>query len=608
MRVVSRSDFEQVLARLSQSRELGFDTETTGLSESDRLFSAIIADAEESFYFNFQDYPGVDPQLVLPREWIIRLQGVFSNPETIVYIQNAKFDMRMIAKEGVRLDCQVVCTEAMGRVLQNNHMSYRLADQAPRHLGEEKDKSVDEYIKKHRVYTKYRVPGKKKQLQQPHFDRVPFDIITKYGGHDAYLHRKLGRHLVAEIRKKEDLEAVAANEQRLTKTCFRIERTGIKIDRSFTERALAHEDNLRRKAAEAFRDLVGVEYRDEKKLLCDVFTKAGEVIPKTVKGNDSLTDDVLATFKTPAAKAVQLIRTHEKLIGTYYSSFLALATKEDLIHADIRQAGTETGRFSYREPNLQNVPKEDEAPELNRPYPVRGCFVPREDFCFVMIDYAQQEYRMMLDYAGQMDLIKAVMAGADVHQATADLTGLTRKQAKNLNFAILYGAGPAKMAAMMGVSEREARNLRDQYFMKLPFVEMFIRKVITVGRTRGYVRNWLGRRCHVSSPEFAYVLPNHLIQGGCADVVKVAMNRLDDYLADKRSRMVLQVHDEILYEVHKTELDIVPHLKGIMETIYPSRNGMKLEASVEHSWKSWAARDKEKGFPCLSSTVENRVS
>lgn len=602
VQLVTKDKFDEIVSRLSLPGEYGTDTETTGSSESDSLFSVIIADAEDSYYFNFNsspdhlgDYPPDD--CILPREWIIKLQPIFNNQEQIHYIQNAKFDMRMLAKEGIKFYCQIRCTEVSGRVLQNNLLSYRLKDQAPRHLGEHKDEAVDFYIKTHKLETKYRVPGKKKILSKPHFDQVPFDIITKYGGHDAYLHRKLGRYFTEAIGKNKDIARVAENEWRLTETCFRMERLGVKIDRQFTSDGLKHEVNLLEKSKSAFAALCGEKFDGSKTQLIRVFTAAGEKIPKTVKGNDSLTDDVLSTFKTPAAKAVQLIRTHEKLISTYYSSFLALATESDLIHADIRQAGTETGRFSYRDPNLQNVPKEDEEPEINRPYPVRGCFVPRPDYCFVMIDYSQQEYRMMLDYAGQMDLVRAVMAGADVHQATADLTGLTRKQAKNLNFAILYGAGPEKMASMMNVSIAEAKSLRERYFMKLPFVEMFIRKVIRVGRERGYIRNWLGRHCYISSPEFAYVLPNHLIQGSCADVVKAAMNSLDNYLADKKSRMVLQVHDEILFEIYKDELEIVPEIKKIMESIYPARNGIILEASVEHSWKSWAAKDKVKGFP-----------
>ena len=602
MQVVTKSNFDEVVNRLSAPGEYGVDTETTGLSESDSLFSIIIADAEDSFYFNFNQSPDhlgdlPDDEVILPRDWIVKLQAIFDNSESTHYIQNAKFDMRMLAKEGIELKGNIICTEVSGRVLKNNYMSYRLADQAPRHLGEHKDQAVDFYIKAHKLETKYRVEGKKKILSKPHFDRVPFDIISKYGGHDAYLHRKLGIHLVSETRKNKDIERVAENEWRLTKTCFRMERLGVKIDREFVTDGLQHELNLLENSKAAFRDLCGENYDGSKAQLIRVFSSAGEKIPRTEKGNDSLTDDILSKFKTPAAKAVQLIRTHEKLISTYYSSFLTLATKEDLIHADIRQAGTETGRFSYRDPNLQNVPKEDDYPEILRNYPVRGCFVPRPDYCFVMIDYSQQEYRMMLDYAGQMDLVEAVMAGADVHQATADLTGLTRKQAKNLNFAILYGAGPEKMASMMNVTVFEAKSLRDRYFVKLPYVESFIRKVIRVGKERGFVKNWLGRHCYISSPEFSYVLPNHLIQGSCADVVKVAMNRLDDYLANKKSRMVLQVHDEILFEIHKTELDIIPEIKGIMESVYPSRKGIVLEASVEHSWKSWAARDKIKGLP-----------
>jgi len=191
------------------------------------------------------------------------------------------------------------------------------------------------------------------------------------------------------------------------------------------------------------------------------------------------------------------------------------------------------------------------------------------------------------------------MGGADVHQATADLVGITRKLAKTLNFAVLYGSGADKMAAMLGISVSEARRLKAHYFANLPYVERFIFQVRNVGRSRGYVRNWYGRHCHIARPDWAYILPNHLIQGGCADVVKIAMNRCDDFLLEKkaRSRMILQVHDEILFEVHKNEIDLVPELQKIMEDVYPGRNGMRLEGSVEWSAKSWSAKDKRKGLP-----------
>lgn len=602
--LVSRNNFLEVIERFSNPGFYGLDTETTGLREDDSLFSVILSDADDAYYFNFNDLPDhlgtqAPSDLILPREWIIELNKITRNKDTTVFIHNAKFDMRMLAKEGIVFDCRVACTYALARVERNNHFggnAYSLAACAKR-IGEAKDETVAEYVDKNGLYTKVSIPGKDSQDKLVHYERVPFGLISSYGLKDGHLHRKLGLHLWESISGQPELVPVAENELRLTKTCFRMERVGVLIDRAYTSKGLSYEQQRLHRAKEQFLELTGRPYDNSKKTLLEVFTEAGEKIPMTANGNHSLTDDVLDDMVAPAAKAVQEIRYHEKRISTYYSSFLHLADRDGRLHADCRQAGTETGRFSYREPNLQNIPKEDEDADLAAPFQIRGCIVPSPGFFFVPIDYKQQEYRMMLDYAGEKALISAIMAGADVHQATADMVGISRKQAKTLNFAILYGSGAEKLAGMLNISINEARQLKDRYFSKLPRVENLIAQVRGAGQRRGYIKNWLGRRCHISDPSFAYILPNHLIQGGCADVVKVAMNRLDDFLADRKSRMVLQVHDEILFEVAYEEVGIVPELQRIMEDVYPSRNGMKLEASVEYSFKSWSAKDKIKGMP-----------
>jgi DNA polymerase-1 len=327
-----------------------------------------------------------------------------------------------------------------------------------------------------------------------------------------------------------------------------------------------------------------------------VFDAAGEKYPLTDKGNPSFAAEVLEGMESPVASIINQIRHHEKRAGTYYSSFLHYADRSNVIHQDMRQAGTETGRFSYRDPNLQNVPKEDEEEDQATPFHVRESFIPRPGHFYYSIDYKQMEYRMMLDYAGEMKLIAAVMDGMDVHQATAELVGILRKHAKTLNFAILYGAGVDKIAKMLGMSKKEALELKMLYFEKLPRVHQFMRRVTKQGESRGFIFNWMGRRCHIAQRDWAYILPNHLIQGGCADVVKAAMNRIDDYLETFQTKMLLQVHDELLLETPFNESELALPIKMIMERIYEPQNGMILEASVEHSLKSWGFRHKQKGF------------
>ncbi len=384
---------------------------------------------------------------------------------------------------------------------------------------------------------------------------------------------------------------VYENEKRLVKTCLGMEAKGILIDPDYVTRALEYERRQCEQAKKDFEADTGRAYKDSRKLFAEIFDERGERYPKTAAGNPSFAADVLETIDTPTTRLIQRVRDHEKRAGTYYSSFLHYSDSHSRIHANIRAGGTKTGRFSYSNPNLQNVPKEDDEADLKKEYVVRGSFIPSPGNVFVSLDYDQVEYKLMLDYAGEKALIKRVMDGEDLHQATADLVGISRKSAKTLNFAILYGAGIDLLAVNLGIKRREAEELRRKYFAKLPKVKHFIKKVMGVGEARGFVVNWMGRHCHINHRDFSYTLPNHLIQGGAADVIKVAMNQIDDYLKGKPAFMAVQIHDDILHEVDRNALDIVPHIRKVMESVYKPRNGMYLTVTPEVSEKSWAYRD-----------------
>jgi DNA polymerase-1 len=373
----------------------------------------------------------------------------------------------------------------------------------------------------------------------------------------------------------------------------------MKINRPYVQEALQYTETQALKARREFGELTGIEYQDSAGVFKKAFQKFDIELPLTRTGKPCTNKQVLDALENPVADKIREIRSYEKLAGTYYSSFLFFADEHDFIRANMRQGGTETSRFSYSDPNLQNCPKEDEEEDRDKPYIVRRSFIPPPDFCLVPIDYKQQEFRMMLDYAGERELIAAIMNGVDVHEATAQLMGVTRKFAKTLNFGLLYGMGAAKLAKALKIPLEEAYELRALYFAKLPRVQALIRGVMNTGSQRGYIWNWFGFRNHLSSPEYAYVLPNHLIQGGCAQVIRVAMVRLDAYLRTNRLRsaMLAQVHDELLFQVHKDELHHVPELQKIMEAVYQPKNGLVLECSVEHSWKSWGKFDQVKGYP-----------
>lgn len=241
--------------------------------------------------------------------------------------------------------------------------------------------------------------------------------------------------------------------------------------------------------------------------------------------------------------------------------------------------------------NCQNMSADDENQE--EAYPVRRAILPPPGFSLVSIDYSQQEYRLMLDYAGEMAIIEQVLGGADIHQATADMMGVSRKYAKTLNFALLYGSGVANMADLLGVSENQARDLRNLYFSRLPNVQKFIKRVVKTAEARGYVYNWAGRR-YFSSRDMAYKMPNRVIQGGGADIIKIAMVRIHELLKPYKSKMVLTIHDELGFYIHDDEHHLVPEIEKIMCSAYPAKH-LPLTVSVSHSYKSFG--DLQDGPP-----------
>lgn len=618
--IVKKSEFANCVKRFTKPGWYGADTETTGLKESDTLFSLILADEEGACYFNFNDRPDhlgqrAPDDYILPRQWLEEFGAVFENLESLFFLHNAKFDLRMLTKEGLSVLGTVHDTEVLERVIKNNylgHKPYSLGSVAKRY-GCDKSDAVDEYIKKHGLITKVRVPGKKKLFEEKHFDRVPFSVIAPYGETDGTIVRRIG---IAQKRKLEEIDAttppnrptiapLVINEYLLTKACHRVERTGIKINRKYTEDALAHTQAESLKRQQEFTAMTGIVFEDNAKAIAESFKAAGIELPRTRTGKPCTNKATLDGLHNPVADKIREIRTLDKLASTYFSSFTYFADPvTDLIHANMRQGGTETMRFSYSDPNLQNIPKEDDEEDKLKPFIVRKCFEPlNADWCLVPIDFKQQEYRMMADYAGETQLIDAIMMGEDVHDATARLLGITRKQAKTLNFGLLYGMGGAKLAHALKIPLEEALYLRAQYFRKLPNIQRFVRNVMRNGEDRGYIFNWFGFRSHIARREFAYVLPNHIIQGGCAQVVRIAMVRLDDYIRKHqlRSRILVQVHDELLFQVHKSELHHVVEFQDIMENVYVPRNNMKLDCSVEHSWISWGKWDQTKGVPNVTA-------
>lgn len=652
--VVNKDNFSSVLDSLNKQAQLGqllaLDTETTGLFpyQGDRLFSLIIGDKEETYYFNFLDYPDLttkeEKNCVLDRSLLAKFEPVFSTPKSAWALHNAKFDMHMLAQENLFLKGHIHDTQIAGRLIENNldfDSGYSL-DALAKRIGLKKDDAVEKYISEHKLKSKKTVAGKEFTIL--HYDQVPWQIMFPYGQKDAEITRKLAVHQIRKLKEMADAPTPAKqtigdlyqDECDLLKVVFEMEREGIKVDRGYCLRATNHESEFAIKKIEEFKQLTGFEFTDSGKSLSQVFTKFKLHYPVTEKGNPSFTKESLEDIKHPVAKLILEIREASKRGTTYFQNYIRFMDSEHKIHAQFNQAGTETLRFSSSNPNLQNIPKRG---DIEAKFPVKGAFIlDSKDFCYVGMDYSQMEYRMMLDYAEEMEMIEKVKAGLDVHDATVQMLApyaeITRDYAKTINFMTLYGGGPPKLclkifnpihtetilkeifalhfykgrsgefiAHLKGLNDeqvehdleelRQAQSLRNAYFQALPKVEKFIKLVRDVAEKRGYIHTWAGSRLRYSEG-LHYKAPNGLIQGGCALVVKKAMNACHGLLQGQKSKLLAQIHDELLFKIHKSELSIVPELKKAMIEAYPHTH-LAMDVSVGHSWESWGSM--QKGFP-----------
>jgi len=611
MNVTSES-FEKTLTYLSGHDWLSLDTETTGLRpyHGDRLFSVVIATSgEESFYFNFNEYEDIDPLpdtckkglfefLALPRKW---------------FLHNAKFDMHMLLQEGVRLSGFIHDSMIVGRLLENTRQGFSLKSLL-KDIGLEKDDGVKKYIEENKeCRSVVRSEHRKANETLLHYPLVPFEIMHKYASMDGCGTYALGRaqrqaleDACREIPPGATTPLQAYNiEAELLKVVVEMEHKGVQVDMDFCKRAAAYELSREKTAQEKFKEITGTDFVNSSKTFTPIF-EGKEELTYTEKGNVQFSSDVLEDYKSPEAKLILEARKH-KSSANFYLSFLDYASKRGVIHAYFNQSGTSTGRFSSSSPNLQNLTKE-EGKTLEQEFVVRRAFVPRADYFFALADYDQMEYRLMLDAAKANDLIDKILGGLDVHQATADIAGITRKEAKTVNFGILYGQGKKALAESLGISIDAAEGIKSKIFDASPEIKTWIDTVVAAAKMkRRTIKNWCGFLLRYHPYSFmaggkeifvdpAYKAPNGWVQGGCAYVMKLAMIKIHQYLADKKSSMVMTIHDELVLEVHKEEVYILPKIKEIMESIYPSKR-LPLTTGMEHSFKSLA--DKVDGCPSL---------
>ena len=576
-----------LLTLLKNSGEIALDTETTG---TDPIEAELVG-----FSFSVKEKEGYYIPAPADKEQAIALVGKFKDilqDESILKIgQNIKYDYIMLKRYGV---------EIKGKMFDTMIAHYLLQPEQRHNM---------DYLAE--VYLKYKtIPiedliGKGKSQRSMRTVELP--VICEYASEDADVTLRL-KNVFAPMLKSESLEKLFDEiEMPLVRVLAEMEMVGVRIDKG----ALAESSEmLKGKIAETERkifDVAGMEFNiGSPKVVGEVLfdiLKVDTNAKKTKTGQYSTSEETLEKLadKHPVISLILEYRGLKKLLTTYVDSLPLLVNKEtEKIHTSFNQAVASTGRLSSSNPNLQNIPIRG---EIGRE--LRRAFIPDQGAWFFSADYSQIELRIMADLSGDENMLEAFRSGVDIHTATAakiyhvpieEVTRDMRSKAKTANFGIIYGISAFGLSSRLNISRSEAKELIDGYFRSFPAVKEYMEKSINEAREKGYVETLFGRKKMLPDINSkngvvrGYAERNAInapIQGTAADIIKIAMVKISDRFEAEnlKSKMILQVHDELNFNVADDEKDIVKEIVvSEMENACKMKVPLTADCGFGHNW------------------------
>ena len=556
--VDSMEEMEKLAANILTFGFVSLDTETTSVDAmSAKLVGLSFAMKEGEAYYvpvpQHEEWTGEDFEKTLKVVNIFK--KVYENDQILKIGQNIKYDMMVLANYDIQLE---------GKMFDTMIAHYILAPELRHNM----DYLAEVYLKYKTIHIDALIGSGKKQRSMSELD--PKEVY-EYAAEDADVTLKLKNILEKELHEKGLYQLFEEVEMPLVPVLARMEMNGARIDEAslaetskvFTERMETIEQEIREVAGQ---ELNISSPRQIGELLFDQLKIDSK--PKKTKTGQYVTDEatlLALKSKHPVVEKILDYRGYKKLLSTYIDALPQLVNpRTGHIHTSYNQAVTATGRLSSSNPNLQNIPIRDENGKE-----VRKAFIPDEGELFFSADYSQIELRLMAHLSQDKNMVEDFNSGHDIHQATAakifkvpieEVTSTMRRKAKTANFGIIYGISAFGLAERMEESRGEARQLIDDYFATYPGVKEYMDKSIEKARQLGYTQTLLGRRCQLpdinsrNAVVRGYAERNAInapIQGTAADIIKVAMIRIDKRMREEglRSKMILQVHDELNFSV-----------------------------------------------------------
>ncbi len=579
-------------AELARQKTISVDTETTNLWPrwAEIVGYSFAWKEDEAWYIPVrapEGDPCLDPDTVLEK-----LRPILEDESIEKIGQNLKYDYVVLRSAGVRLAGIAFDTIVASYLLDAGSRNHTLDELARRYL-------------QHQTITIKELIGSGKN--QKRMDEVPVAQICEYAAEDAIVPLWLKPILEKKLAAAELDGLFHKVEMPLVEVLAELEYTGIRVDvdclktlsRRLGQRLLALESEIYQIAGHDF------NIASPKQLQQVLFDELNlPVVKKTAKTGPSTDAEVLEELARQHALPARILdyRQVAKLKGTYVDALPGMVLPATgRVHASFNQVVAATGRLSSSDPNLQNIPVRTEAGRE-----IRSAFIPGEEgWLLLAADYSQIELRVLAHYSGDENLCEAFRRDEDIHARVAgqvygvelkDVTPEMRRQAKAVNFGVIYGQSAWGLAKQLGIDKEEAARFIDAYFAGYPGIEGFLDRVLVECRRMGFVKTILGRRRAIEGvrPDAGRqrnlaerTAVNTVIQGSAADLIKLAMLAVRRRLAQEglQARMLLQIHDELVLEVPKAELDTVARLvRQEMEAACPMAVPLKVDVKFGSNW------------------------
>lgn len=593
--VTTLDALDRILGEARKAGLLSVDTETTSPEPMRASLVGIALCTREgaaAYVPLGHTYPGAPDQLQA-KAVLDRLGKVLGDEKVEKVGQNLKYDLIVLRRHGS--DIQGIGFDTM--------IASYLVDPSRRHHNLD---ALARDLLGHRTISYEEIAGS--GAKQVTLDSVEVETVSRYAAEDAEVALRLRGVLAPRLEESELEELYETMELPLLPILAGMEMAGIKVDKGFLRKMSTDiQKDLDRLQAE-IHEAAGVEFNiNSPKQLGEVLFERLELKSrrKTAKSKaKSTSQEVLEALAAehPLPAKVLRYRSLSKLKGTYLDALPLLINPETgRVHTSFNQTVAATGRLSSTEPNLQNIPART---ELGRR--IRGAFVPDEGCAFLSADYSQVELRVLAHLADDPDMQDAFRKGEDIHRRTAAqifgvlpemVTDDMRRQAKTINFGVLYGMGPVRLARELTIPRKQAAEFIEQYFDRFPRVKEYIDGTIEGLQRDGFVTTLFNRRRYfpeigtndrMAVQQALRAAVNTTIQGTAADIIKRAMIAVDRELARKklRSRMLVQVHDELLLEVPEDEMETAGKLvKECMEGACELSTRLEVDMKTGRSWQ-----------------------